>query len=189
MTTKEGKRTASNNSDGTYNTSVTHLLPTNENNTIIECSYSNLNFKSIASLRIVGRDTIDLNTTDDTDDTDCRPRPSGLWMVWIILITEVIFFIVIAIKTGCVLLDRALCKTTENSKDDVGQNEHLGENSKVEEPAKSTRVMLFIKRTCAVISLTVNTIVFILLVAYLTTAKCLNEPDVKLEGMFRQNDG
>lgn len=58
LTTKEGKTTASNNSDGTYNTTVNHLFPANEKDTTIECIYSNRNFRSISFLRIVDNETI-----------------------------------------------------------------------------------------------------------------------------------
>ena len=63
LTTKEGNGTEFINRDGTYNTTVTHWFPANEKGTTIECLYSNLNFKSMSSLRIVDSDNIDQNTT------------------------------------------------------------------------------------------------------------------------------
>eukprot|EP00057_Strongylocentrotus_purpuratus_P017051 XP_011671525.1 PREDICTED: uncharacterized protein LOC105441778 [Strongylocentrotus purpuratus] len=166
FTTKEGKRTASNNSDGTYNTAVTHLFPANEKDTTIECLYSALNFKSIASLGlfIVDDDILgqpeDENTTEkNKTHTNFRHTPSGLWMVWINLTTEVIFFIIIivyAIKTGRVLFI---------------SDEHHGENGKEEETAKSTWNMLFGKLSCAV-TLTIKITLLIILVAYLATTRC-----------------
>ncbi|XP_030834393.1 uncharacterized protein LOC105441778 [Strongylocentrotus purpuratus] len=70
FTTKEGKRTASNNSDGTYNTAVTHLFPANEKDTTIECLYSALNFKSIASLGLFIVDDDILGQPEDENTTE-----------------------------------------------------------------------------------------------------------------------
>lgn len=163
------------NKDGTYNTAVTNLFPANEMDTTIECLYSNLNFKNIASLRIDGSYTIDQPENEDTmaknmTYTNIRYTPSGLWMVWIILIIEVLLLIVIvcAIKNGRELCNLNLRRTIRNNTDEHHE-EHHGESSKDDEPAKSLKNLLFGKLCCAVITITIQITIVILLVAYLAT--------------------
>eukprot|EP00057_Strongylocentrotus_purpuratus_P007794 XP_011662268.1 PREDICTED: uncharacterized protein LOC105437411 [Strongylocentrotus purpuratus] len=142
LTTKEGNRTASNNGDGTFNTTVTHFFPADEKDTTIQCLYSILNFSGIASLHIVNSSTIDQPEKEDTMEknmthTDFRCTPSGLWMAWMILVIEVLVFIVLAyaIKTGRVLFKSTLRKTIRNT-NDLPQDEHYDESSKEDEPEK-----------------------------------------------------
>ncbi|XP_063959441.1 uncharacterized protein LOC135155027 [Lytechinus pictus] len=100
------------NNDGTFNTNVTTYFSRVDGDTTIECLYSLRNFKSKSSLRIVDygdiserdgeEDCVDKNNTD----SNFRCRSPGLWLLWTILIMEVLLVVLISytIMIGRLLL-------------------------------------------------------------------------------------